>query len=49
MGIVCRQISEVGSVYPRNKGYNLRQINPIKLGRVYQKSVMQTDNIYQPA
>jgi hypothetical protein len=50
MGIVCRQISEVLRAHPRKKRYNVRQINRNKSrGGFHQQSVIQIDNIYQPA
>ena len=50
MGIVCRQISEVLRAHPRKKWYNVRQINRKKSrGGFHQQSVIQIDNIYQPA
>ena len=50
MGIVCRQISEVLRGHPTKKWYNARQINRKKSrGGFQQQSVIQIDNIYQPA
>ena len=50
MGIVCRQISEVLRAPPTKKWYNVRQINRKKSrGGFHQQSVIQIDNIYQPA
>jgi len=50
MGIVCRQISEVLRAPPTKKGYNFWQINRQKSrGGFHPQSVIQIDNIYQPA
>ncbi|AFZ08607.1 hypothetical protein Osc7112_4295 [Oscillatoria nigro-viridis PCC 7112] len=39
MGIVCRQIGQVGSVYPRKKRYNVRPINPNKIRAGFNKNL----------
>jgi len=50
MGIVYRQISEVLRAHPTKKWYNFWQINRKKSrGGFHQQSVIQIDNIYQPA